>query len=85
MSDDRVPQIVCEINTVSELFDLVGAGVAIGFVKSFIAERVQEPGVVFRRLSEQGLFIDTGIAYRTDNSSEALQVVIQLLREHSTR
>jgi hypothetical protein len=36
-------------------------------------------------MSEQGLFIDTGIAYRADNRSEALQVVIQLLREHSTR
>jgi DNA-binding transcriptional LysR family regulator len=79
-----VPRIAHEINTVSELFDLVEAGAGVGFVKRSISERAHEPGVVFRELSGPKLFIDTGIAYRADNRSEALQVLIQLLREHST-
>ena len=79
-----LPRIVHEINTVSELFDLAAAGAGIGFVKRSIAERVRESGVVFRELSGPRLFIDTGIAYRADNRSEALRVLIQLLREQST-
>jgi DNA-binding transcriptional LysR family regulator len=79
-----VPRIVHEISTVSELFDLVGAGAGIGFVKRSIAERVREPGVVFRELSGPKLFIDTGVAYRADNQSEALRVLIKLLREQPT-
>jgi DNA-binding transcriptional LysR family regulator len=76
-----VPRIVHEISTVSELLDLVAAGAGIGFVKMSIIERVREPGVVFRALNGPKLFIDTGVAYRADNRSEALQVLIQLLRE----
>ena len=80
----HVPRIVHEINTVSELLDLVGAGTGIGFVKRSIAERVRDPGVVFREVSGPRLFIDTGIAYRADNRSEALRALIQLLRERLT-
>lgn len=76
-----VPHIGHEVNTVSELPDLVGAGEGIGFVKMSIIERVREPGVVYRPLSGPKLFIDTGVAYWSDNRSEALQVLIQLLRE----
>jgi DNA-binding transcriptional LysR family regulator len=76
-----VPRIRYEINTISELLDLVGAGAGIGFVKKSIAVRTREPGVVFRELSGPRPFIDTGIAYRADNRSEALQVLVQLLRE----
>jgi DNA-binding transcriptional LysR family regulator len=79
-----VPRIVHEINTVSELFDLVGARLGIGFVKRSIAERVHEAGVVFRELSGPRLFIDTGVAYRADNRSEALRLFVQLLREQSS-
>jgi DNA-binding transcriptional LysR family regulator len=75
------PQIVCEINTTSELFDLVGAGAGIGFVKRSVAERIRELGVIFRELTGPKLFIDTGVAYRTDNKSAALRVLIQLLYE----
>jgi DNA-binding transcriptional LysR family regulator len=79
-----VPRIVHEINTVSELLDLVAAGAGIGFVKRSITERVREPGVVFRELSGPKLFIDTGVAYRADNRSEALRALIQLLRDRPT-
>lgn len=79
-----VPRIVHEISTISELFDLVGTGAGIGFVKKSIAERSREPGVVFRALSGPKLFMDTGVAYRADNCSEALRALIQLLREQST-
>jgi DNA-binding transcriptional LysR family regulator len=78
------PRIVYEINTVSELLDLVGAGAGVGFVKMSIVERVREPGVVFRPLSVPKLFIDTGVAYRSDNRSAAVQSLLQLLREQST-
>ncbi|HLH42684.1 MAG TPA: LysR substrate-binding domain-containing protein [Bryobacteraceae bacterium] len=79
-----IPQIAYEINTVSELIDLVGTGAGIGFVKRSIAEKVREPGVVFRELASPRRFIDTGIAYRADNQSEALRALIQLLREQPT-
>jgi DNA-binding transcriptional LysR family regulator len=78
------PRIVHEINTASELFDLVASGAGIGFVKRSIAERTREPGIVFRELSGPKLFIDTGVVYRRDNPSEALRALIQLLRERST-
>jgi DNA-binding transcriptional LysR family regulator len=78
-----VPRIVHEINTISELLDLVAAGAGIGFVKMSIVERVREPGVVFRPMSGPKLFVDTGVAYRSDNRSEALQSLLQLLREQS--
>lgn len=79
-----VPRIVREINTVSELFDLVGAEVGIGFVKRSIATRIHGRGVVFRELRGPSLSIDTGVAYRSDNRSEALQSLLQLLLEQST-
>jgi DNA-binding transcriptional LysR family regulator len=79
-----VPHIVHEINTVSELLDLVAVGAGIGFVKMSIIERVREPGVVFRPLSGPKLFIETGVAYRSDSRSEALHSLLQLLREQST-
>lgn len=78
-----VPRIVHEINAVSELFDLVGVSAGISFVKRSIAQRVQEPGVVFRELRGSKLSIDTGVAYRMDNRSEALQCLLELLREQS--
>jgi DNA-binding transcriptional LysR family regulator len=45
------PQIVHEVNTVSELLDLAGTGTGLGFVKRSIAERVRVPGVIFRESS----------------------------------
>lgn len=83
-SSGYTPRIVHEINTISELLDLVSAGVGIGFVKMSIIERVREPGVVFRRPSGLKLFIHTGIAYCVENRSETLWSLIQLLREQST-
>ncbi len=79
-----LPRIVHEVNTLSELLDLVGGGAGIAFVKVAIGERVREPGVVFRPLSGPKLFLDTGVAYRSDNRSEALQTLLHLLREQST-
>jgi DNA-binding transcriptional LysR family regulator len=79
-----LPRIVHEINTVSELLDLVKAGAGIGFVKKSLAVRVHEPGVIFRELSGSKLFIDTGVAYRADNRSKALRALVQLLREQPT-
>ena len=81
---DCAPLIIHEVNTVSELLDLVGTGSGIGFVQRSIAERFRVPGVIFRELSGPKLFIDTGVAYRADNRSEALRALIQLLREPSS-
>jgi len=78
-----MPRIAHEVNTVSELLDLVASGAGIGFVKRCIGERGRKSGVVFRELEKPRLFIETGIAYRADNESKALRVLIQLLREQS--
>ena len=77
------PRIAHEINTGSELLDLVGAEAGIGFVKTSTAKRVNEPGVVFRGLSGPKLFIETGVVYRTENQSEAVRILLQLLREQA--
>lgn len=79
-----VPRIAHEINTVSELFDLVGAGAGIGFVKRSIASRAHEQGVLFREMRGPKLFIDTGVAYRPDNKSDALRILVALLCEHTS-
>lgn len=79
-----VPRIAHEVRTVSELFDLVAAGIGIGFIKRSAVEQAFVRGVVFRDLTGLKLFIDTGVAYLSDNRSEALQVLLQLLREQST-
>jgi DNA-binding transcriptional LysR family regulator len=79
-----MPRIVHEVNTVSELFDLVAFGAGIGFVKRSVGERSRESGVVFRELRRPRLSIETGIAYRADNESEVLRVLVQLLREQSS-
>ena len=71
-----LPRIAHEVNTVSELFDLVAAGIGIGFVKRSTAEQAFARGVVFRELTGLKLFIDTGVAYRSDNRSEALQALL---------
>jgi DNA-binding transcriptional LysR family regulator len=81
---DYEPRIVHEVNTFSETLDLVSAGAGIGLVKRSITESVREPGVVFRELSGSKLFIDTGLAYRADNRSEALQSLLKLFRGHLT-
>ncbi len=78
-----VPRIAHEVNTISELLDLVAAGIGVGFVKRSTAEQALARGVVFREPSELKLFIDTGLTYRLDNRSEALQSLLQLLREQS--
>jgi len=76
-------QIVHEVSTFSEMLDLVAAGAGIGFVKKALASNAHEPGVAFRELGVPKLGIDTGVAYRGDNKSEALRVFIQLLREQN--
>ena len=80
------PQIVHEVNTVSELLDLVGAGIGLGFVKRSIAEQVRVPGVIFRELDGPKLSVETSVS-RTGLTieSEALRILIQLLREQSTQ
>ncbi len=79
-----VPNIVHEISTVPEMLDLIAQGEGIGFVKKSTAARTNESGIVFRELCSPGLFIETGLAFRTGNSSEALRVLIELLRDQST-
>jgi hypothetical protein len=53
--------------------DLVAADAGIGFVKKSTAERVHEPRVTFRELSGPRLFINTGVAYRTDESFRGVE------------
>lgn len=79
-----LPRITHEVNSVSELLDLVEAGTGIGFIKRSIAARVQASGVAFRELGGAKLFIDTGIVFRPDNESEALRVLMALLREQNS-
>jgi DNA-binding transcriptional LysR family regulator len=80
----QLPVIAHEVNTVAELLDLVSNGAGIGFVKRSIAQRTTESGVAFRELSGPGLFIDTGVVYRSENQSEALRTLLQLLLEQAT-
>jgi DNA-binding transcriptional LysR family regulator len=79
-----VPRVAHEVNTISELFDLVAAGIGIGFVKRTTSEQAFPRGIVFRELTGLKLLIDTGVAYRADNRSEALRSLLQLLRDQST-
>lgn len=79
-----VPRIVHEVNTVSELFDLVASGAGIGFVKKIHWGARSGAGSGISGVERTEAFIDTGVAYCADNRSEALRALVQLLREQST-
>lgn len=79
-----VPRIVHGVKTPTEAIDWVAAGAGIALVRASTGERLQHKGVAFRRLAAPGLTIETGVAYRGDNRSEALKALVQLLRDQSS-
>lgn len=73
------PNIAQEVSTESEALHMVREGVGIAFMKiSAIPD--ERDGIVCRRLPDILLCEDTGIAYRRDNRSEALQVLVAMVR-----
>ncbi len=79
-----VPNIVHGVKTPTEAIDWVAAGTGIALVCASTGDRIQHKGVAFRRLAAPGLTIETGVAYRGDNRSQALKALVQLLREQSS-
>lgn len=79
-----VPNVVHGVKTPTEAIDWVAAGAGIALVRASTGERIQHKGVAFRRLAPPGLTIETGVAYRGDNRSEALKTLVQSLREQSS-
>jgi DNA-binding transcriptional LysR family regulator len=75
-----VLQIVREASTYDELLDAVGSGLGFGLVQQSLSLQLQMKGVVFRELSEPGLVVRTGVAYRTGASWCNLNVLLQVLR-----
>ena len=76
------PRVIHEVNTLSEIFDLVRLGLGIGFVKKSAAAVSTENGIAFKALSGSQPYIDTGVAYRNGPLSPSLEKLVELLREH---
>ncbi|MDX2181131.1 MAG: LysR substrate-binding domain-containing protein [Bryobacteraceae bacterium] len=78
-----VPNVVHSVKTPTEAIDWVAARTGIAFVRGSTGERIQHKGVTFRPLASPGLTIETGVAYRGDNRSETLKMLVQSLGEQS--
>jgi DNA-binding transcriptional LysR family regulator len=78
------PNIAQEVSTVMEILDAVAAGVGVGFVEDSVPSRFRPEGVVFREVNTSVLSLEIGIAYRSDNRSENLLVLLEVLRRLSS-
>ncbi len=61
------------------MFDAISNGIGVGFVKESTARRIQVKGIVFRELKDARVMVEFGVIYRSDKSSQALRVFLQVL------
>jgi DNA-binding transcriptional LysR family regulator len=78
------PSITQEVSTQTEALHMVRDGVGIAFMKAS-ALGSDENGIVCRSLRDLSLAEETGIAYRRDNRSEALQELVTLVRRAAAK
>jgi DNA-binding transcriptional LysR family regulator len=64
------------------ILGMVGAGLTIGLVDP-VLRQMAAPGVVFRPLEGRGIFTETGVAYRKDDTSPILASFLHELRATS--
>lgn len=75
-----VPNVVHEVASLSEALELVASNMGTALVRASAAHRLQVHGVVFCECSEPELFVEIGLACRTQHPSPAAENLITLLR-----
>ena len=75
-----VPKVVHEVTSISEALELVAAKIGTALVRASSAARLHAHGVVFRECAEPELFVEVGLAYRTQDPPPAVEKLINLLR-----
>jgi DNA-binding transcriptional LysR family regulator len=68
-----------DLPSTQTVLGMIAAGLTIALVDPALRQ-MAAPGVVFRDLAGQGVFIETGIIYRQDDSSPILASFLQELR-----
>lgn len=74
------PRIGQEAIQMQTIVGLVSAGMGIALVPQSVSN-LKRPGVDYRSLAEAAPLIETGLAWRRDNRSPALQTFLTLLRK----
>jgi len=81
LSASYSPNLREEVQSLAEALAFVVEGERITFVKRSEA-RLQPPGTMMKPFADEGLQVETGLAYLTDNRSALVREVVQLLTGH---
>jgi DNA-binding transcriptional LysR family regulator len=74
------PHIGQEAIQMQTIVGLVSAGMGFALVPQSVSN-LKRPGVAYRVLLDKTPFVETGLAWRRDNTSPVLQAFLELLRE----
>lgn len=73
-------QVIQDVTTMPEALAMVADGVGIAFSRACF-ERSKLPGVVFRRIEDEPLVMQTGLAHRVAGRPDALPSLVAVLRD----
>lgn len=76
------PRIGQEAIQMQTIVSLVSAGMGMALVPQSVSN-LQRPGVEYKRLQDAGVSVETGLAWRRDNSSPVLEAFLELMRARS--
>ena len=76
-----VPNVLHEVTSISEALELVASKIGTALVRASSAIRFHAHGVVFRECAEPELFVEIGLAYRTQHPPPAVENLVNLLRK----
>jgi DNA-binding transcriptional LysR family regulator len=74
------PRIGQEAIQMQTIVGLVSAGMGIALVPQSVSN-LKRPGVEYRRLADKTPLVETGLAWRRDNTSPVLHAFLELLRK----
>lgn len=75
-----MPNVVQEVTSVSEAIDLVALNIGITLVRASATIHCRAQGVIYRECAEPDLFVEIGVAYRTQHPPPSIETFIHLLQ-----
>lgn len=75
------PRIVQEVTTLHECLHFAGHGLGISFTTRAALAVVSEQ-ITLKRLAEETIYVETAIAYRSDNRSERLKRFLEIVKQN---
>lgn len=79
-----MPRIAQDVTTVQEFLEFVAQGLGITFLPRS-ATTVMHPGVVFRQIEDERLWVEIVVAYRQGDQSATLARLVNFLKERFQR